>query len=553
MLLLLGAALAAGALRWNLAHTGLWSDEAWTVKHTMTGYAEPARDGSGRLEVRRPSWADTLWLYYQPTNQVLYSVLGRLSLGAWQRASGHEPPAFDELIVRLPAFLGAMAAVVALGLLLAEWGLPRAGAAAAWLLAIHPWYIRFGADGRSYSLVVLFAVLAALLLVRALRRGAWSAWWRYGAVIFLMVWGHLFSVYLAATLGLAGLAAIAGGPGARRTRRVRAARLAVVNLAAGMLVLQLMAPNLAQLGRWRGIFIGDVQSAHLTLPAVGHLWTLASVGVEAREPDVPERRPGAYASLADWSAARAWTWPVVLGLMPLLVAAGLLRLLARGGPERWAALGLAAGIPVALLVNWLNQDQWYSRFGAYALPATAGFAAVGLDGLLAALPWPGGRVRRLGPAAGLALGLAAFQLFVRPQTQQLLSRPHTPSQEVAALFARASGGDPEAAIRAVFGNVAGEIVVATYDPWIRVPTTVEDVAGLCAEARASGKPLLLAYGHPARNRRNHPELFRLLDDPQWFRELATFDAIEVEHLMRVLRYTGRPLPVHFQALTTRGD
>ena len=62
------------------------------------------------------------------------------------------------------------------------------------------------------------------------------------------------------------------------------------------------------------------------------------------------------------------------------------------------------------------------------------------------------------------------------------------------------------------------------------------------EEMIPGKPLFFAWGHPARNRRNHPELFRWLDDPALFEPVATYDAVEVEHLMRVVRYTGRPLP-----------
>lgn len=541
VVLLCLAALLAGGLRWNLAGTGLWSDEAWTVKHTMGGYLHPARDGSPRLDLDRPGWKQTLWLYYQPTNQVLYSVVGRTTLSTWRWATGRQRPDFDERVVRLPALLAAMGAVVALGLLLAEWGFPAAGAAAAFGLAIHPWFIRFGADARAYSAVVLFAILACLFLTRALRSGHWRHWLRYGVVLFLMLWGHLFSAYLVVTLALGGLAALITIPGYARSRWTYVGRLVVVNAAAVMLVFQLMAPNLTQLDRWRGIFIGDVQTAHLTLPALGHVWALAAVGMEAREPRVRERVEGRYPSLAQGPWPAKLGYGVVLFALPLLTGVGLLTLVSHAGPVRYVALGLATALPLALFFNWLNQDQWYSRFGVYALPGTVGFAALGLQVLLLALPWP----RRLGAwpvLAGLALGVLGFQAFVWPQTRLLQTRPHTPSRQVSELFQRELGPGPEGGIRAAFGNVAGEIVLGTYEPWLRVATDTAQVEALCREARSSGQPLLLAYGHPDRNRRNHPDLFKLLDDPELFEEVALFDAIEVEHLMRVLRYTGRPLP-----------
>ena len=135
---------------------------------------------------------------------------------------------------------------------------------------------------------------------------------------------------------------------------------------------------------------------------------------------------------------------------------------------------------------------------------------------------------------GLAAGLVAFQVFAWPQTRLDLSRPHTPSREVARLFEQGLGPGPGRGIRAVFGNVDGDIVVAVYDPWLRVPSDAAGVQALIDEARARNVPLVLAYGHPDRNRRNHPDAMRLFDDRSLFREVVTLDAIEVEHLMRVL-------------------
>ena len=546
VLCLAAAALLAFGMRWNLAHTGLWSDEAWSVRHVIAGIVKPDRKDPSQLKRRTVSLNSMLWRYEQPTNQVLYSVLARPTLAAWRAATGRPSPDFDEFVLRLPALLAASAAVVAIGLLLAAWGYREAGVAAAFLLAIHPWYVQWGASGRSYSLAVLLQITATLLVLRAVQSGAWRAWWAYGATVFCLLWAHLFSAYAVASLAAGAAVAVATGPGLRATRRVRIGRLVAVHAVAGALVFQLMAPNLSQLGQWQGIFFGQVESARLTPAAVGHLWSLASVGVVARAPEVPERADGAYPSLADWPArGRWWTYPVVLGLAPLAIALGGLALLARGGAVRWLALGLAGGVPLALFVNWLNEDQWYPRFGIYALPVTVGFAAVGLQAALARLPRP-----RLAVPCGLAIAVLLFQLFVWDETRILLTRPHQPSREVAESFDRHTDGQPLAAIRAVFshvdggitrGLVPGGITLPTYDPWVRVPVELAEVDALCREAAAAGKPLYFAYSHPARNRNRHPDVFRFVDDPAYFEPLEHFDAVEVEHLFRVLRWTGRPL------------
>jgi hypothetical protein len=72
-------------------------------------------------------------------------------------------------------------------------------------------------------------------------------------------------------------------------------------------------------------------------------------------------------------------------------------------------------------------------------------------------------------------------------------------------------------------------------------TDAGELAAACARAREEGRPLYVFYGHAALNRRRFPETMALLRDPGLFEPLARFDAIESEHVYRVLRYTGAPL------------
>jgi hypothetical protein len=66
----------------------------------------------------------------------------------WRLAgeTGAASEAFDEFALRAPAWLAAIASVVLVGLL-RDLGFPRAGPVAAFLLALHPWHVRYGADG----------------------------------------------------------------------------------------------------------------------------------------------------------------------------------------------------------------------------------------------------------------------------------------------------------------------------------------------------------------------------------------------------------------------
>lgn len=528
--LLIAAALLCGALRWPLAHSSLWPDEAWSVENTISGIRKTVRRDPTRLRTRVVTWEQTLFDYRRPTNHILYSLAARASNEGWRRSAGAEAPAFDEWALRLPAWLAAVAAVPLLGLLLRQWGFAPAGVAAAFLLALHPWHVAHGAEARGYSFVVLFATAACLALSRALASGAWRHWLGYAVCLWLLIWSHLFTVFFAAALALVAVAgALWGSPApARRTRTLRAL---VAHVIAGMLVLQTMAPALAQIPGWREHFVAR-SSTQLSLPALGHLWTLAATGFEASHQGAPpERVDGAYPSLTTLARERIWLLPVVLGLIPLLCSVGGIRVLARGGPARAVALGLVGSIPLALLATELQGGQWYPRFAIWSLLAVAAFAAIGLQTLLEQAPR---RLRRGAVAGGLAASVMAFALLVAPQLYLLVSRPQLPSRE-AIEFVRAEAG--ERALGAVLGLSGGNMHFVLYDPWLREFEDAAELEGLMDESRRNGRPLYVIYAYAFKNRDVRPSAFRLLDDPALFQEAAIFHAVFDERMVRVLRFT----------------
>jgi hypothetical protein len=543
--LLLLAGLA-GALRWPLAHTSLWHDEAWSVRHVIAGQVRVPKGAPETVATHVPGWRETLWYYEKPVNHPLYSVAARLSTEGWRARGGREAPAFDEFALRVPAWIAAMLSVVALGALLRDWGLPRAALAGAALLAIHPWHIRYGADGRGYAFLVLLALVALFALARALRSGAPRWWALYAASAFGLLWSHLFATYFVLALAAAALLAIWAGP--RGARGARAARAVAVHALAGMCFLQLFAPNLLQAAAWtegRDRLLGR-SSSPLSVDSLTHQWALVATGVDSSEPDVPERRPGAYPALRDFARERLLVgplvWPLVFGALPLLAALGLARLGRRGEVEGWLSLGLALAVPTALLVDTLQRGVWYPRFGIYGLPAFAAFASVGLDGLLVLATRARPRARRVAVPAGLALGLLGFQAFVAPETRVLLERPHAPSREALAALDAALGAERERALRAAFGMVTGKILLRTYDPRLDVAESGGELAALMRRAERERRPLYVIYGRPASNRKHQRAAMRWLGDRRYFREVALLDAIEVEQLLRVMKWTGEPLP-----------
>jgi hypothetical protein len=531
VLLLLACALA-GALRWRLAQGGVWWDEAWSVRHTLVGTLKPTQDDPSQLVFEPVPWTDTLWYYRKPTNHVLYSVAARASLAGWRRATGAEPQQWDEFALRLPAFAAAVLSVFALGVLVSELGFPRAAPAAAFLLAVHPWHLRFGADGRGYAFMVLAAILAALFLLRGLRDGRWRWWLGFGAAQLALLWVHALALYFPVALAAAGLLGILLGPGDRDRRRLHLARFVAANVLAAMAYLQLMAPNLVQ-----GLALGWEweQPQDLAGTLGRRTWLFLSTGLHHAMPWSPDY---AFPTLKVLWGGGVWVRAVVYGALPALALLGFVRTLARPGPERFVWLGLAAAVPLALLHRALQGFLLIERFTIYGLVAVVPFLVIGVETAASwALPR---RWQRVGVPAALAGFLVAFQGFVAPQTRVLLELPQMPSREVAAFLARAGEGIPGGVIRA--GVALGGNVPDVYDPWVRHVHSREEIAELCRRSLAEGRPLYVFYGYNQPNRQGKFRgAFQDLDDTRYFEEVAHFPGIESDYVYRIFRYTGRPL------------
>jgi mannosyltransferase len=258
-----------------------------------------------------------------------------LLMHGWITVFGDSVPA-----LRLPAalsFAGAAALIAVLGRRLFS---PRTGLIAGLLFAVLPSTSRYGQETRPYALATLFAVLATLLLVRALGQPGWVRWIGYAAALIGLGLAHLLAMSL--VLGHAAAVLLAW----RHTRDRRLARW-LVALVPAVLVL---AP-LARLGR-------DQQARQLdwvTPPALTDLPAL----------------PGNLLLSA-----------TVGGLLVGLAAVGLA--ITRGP---WGTvLSLCGLLPVALLyLGGLVTPLWVPRYLLFTVPFGCLLAAGPLARL--SLPW----------------------------------------------------------------------------------------------------------------------------------------------------------------------
>ncbi|WP_329111492.1 glycosyltransferase family 39 protein [Micromonospora sp. NBC_01699] len=249
--------------------------------------------------------------------------------------------------LRLPATLslaGAAALIAVLGRRLFGG---RIGLIAGLLFAVLPSTSRYAQEARPYALATLFAVLATLLLVRALDRPGWWRWTGYAAALVGLGLSHL----LATSLVLGHAVAVLLAWRQHHDRRLGRWLLALVP------PILVLAP-LARLGRdQQARQLGWVRSPTLTdLPDLpGELLQSGTVG----------------------------------GLLVGLAAIGLV---SRG--RRGVVLGACGLLPVALLyVGGLLTPLWVPRYLLFTVP----FAC-----LLAAGPLAPLRLRWALPVVALA-------------------------------------------------------------------------------------------------------------------------------------------------------
>ena len=456
---------------------------------------------------------------------MLYSVAARASVEIWRAAADAPRQAFSEAAFRLPAYLVGLGTIALVALLLAQWGFARAAPVAAWLLALHPWHFRYGVEGRGYSFLIGFAALGAWTLHRALERGRWRDWGLFAASQVAMLWAQPVGIFLTAGFGVCALAAIVRRDEPTRDRVTRAGRAVVANGIAGMLLLQLLAPNLAQSLTWTEV---REFGPRLGLGTLESLWTRLAIGM--RPIDWPPGAPaGAWPTLESLPAAASW---IVFGVVPLLAGVGLVRAL-RSPDARWPIAAFLVALVAALASAAWNQAFFYDRFLCYLLVPLVAAVALGADAAARALPWPE-RVEAAGARGLLAAIVVGFALLAWPQNATLHRHPMTGLRDATELLARASGDHPDAILRAGFG-LGGEIP-RVYDPRVQYVDDADGLAALVSRAERSGRALYVLSSYQSLNRRRRPDGFAWLDDRARFSHVAHFPGIEPRFSYDVYRF-----------------
>jgi hypothetical protein len=169
----LAAITLSGLVVRLLPTRGIWLDEATSITQAQMPLGK-LLDSLRTTDVHPPLHHLILW--------VLAHVVGT-----------------GELVMRAPSIIAGTALVPVLYALAREIYDERAGLLAAGLGAFAPFLVWYSQEARMYGLFMLFASLAMLGQLRAIRRNGRGDWALYGVSTALLLWTQYFSALFALT------------------------------------------------------------------------------------------------------------------------------------------------------------------------------------------------------------------------------------------------------------------------------------------------------------------------------------------------------------------
>jgi hypothetical protein len=453
--------------------------------------------------------------------------------------SDARPGEFSDLAARMPALLASIAAVVLLALLMKQWGYPGAGAVAAFLLALHPWHIRYGVDARGYALVVPLCIAGMFAVTRIFQTRGYNLlpWVAWGAIEFLWLWAYPNAAIDVAVLNLV-LAY-----GVQRYNDMpwqTLVRLAVTNLFAAMAFIQMFLPNFMQATRWAG---NETVSQPLTSALFQSTLSQLITGVELAWPPTVEAA-GLVSSLPGIGISSfhgaLWLLLAILLLLPIARR----RSVPKGSSGPWWLLGWVFFSTSQFMgIVSLTGSYFYPRFIIAVLPCLIAIICILVaDAICKPAPNPTlpvwlSHVRRW-VAMLLTFGLA-IQVFPfwKAQISLLTSRPYAPLRDVAEFVTMMEGNyfkeGSQEVVMVCYGH--GHETLPIYLPTVQSAVSKAELETYMAQARAGQRQLLVIQGHTGHNRGLIPDGFQLLDDPAMFREVKAFAGIDPEFYYRVYR------------------
>jgi hypothetical protein len=511
-------------------NSSLWGDEETMMKRNVVGEYLRSEGGLGeKLKFREAEWSDAFFRYQTPNNHVLASVMGKASHQMFFRKSD-DPQAnyFSEVVLRAPGLIASLLGIVATGWCLACLGFRRAGILAMFLLALHPWFVRYGSDFRGYPFMFLFMPLSLGFLIRGLRTGRWADFLIFGGCQFLMFYAYFGTIYVMIAMNLSAVLSILTGKGDWAARRVLLGRWFVACCGSGMAAIQFVGPLVPQIREYFSVPRRVEDSVTMD-------WTVDNLSNLAA--GIPWLPWAADNPLCEYSSGYGPVATLLLfGVLLLALILGIVRMIRS---SRQSAIFV-----IALLLPWIQfviqatggvgvLYQWYTLF---AFPGLVMLVAVGIG----YLPSFAGslRLRNIGDFVVGLVFLTGFALYTSPARGHLRSLSAEPLKESVALT-RSVVNLNHPGIEEVI-TVGYMMHSRGYDPYA-YSLKEDDVEGfqeLLQRARDEKKPLFVNLALRGLAAEQFPKITGIVEDSAVFVRVETLYGLDVP----CTRFVYRLLP-----------
>lgn len=516
--LLLVAVATAAWFRAPRLDQSLWNDEEYALRRYAWGQYEVQPDGT--LEFDPVEWPTTLFFNRHANNHVWHSIEARVSLAGWEAIARPATPDFSERAVRFLPFVSGLAAVALTGVLGWVIGRPWLGIAAAVVLALSPWHVRYAVESRGYSTMLAFVLLALVSMIRGVETGRWR-WWLTAAVsqaVHLLAFAG--SLYVAAASNGMLFLVLAHRWWRNGRRPAVFGRWLVSGGLALILALPLTLPLVPQIAGY--LDREDHQSSiEMDRAWFVDLWVhlIAGIPVRGRGDENP-----VWVDVAELSSRDPLVHPMVFGVLPVLAVAGAAGMFAGGWRSALVAAATLGAAGLSLAHNLAAGSKMYGWYLLYALPGLA----------FAILWWPTWAERRRGRAArvaAMAAGIAvvaATAWVTRIPRDRMMRFDRQPIAEVVETIRGTAHAHDRADDGGILTGTFGvsDRQVFSYDPRAAVVREPAELEALVAEARRSGKVLFVYFCGREATRDRHAETFAAVTGSGDFEKVGELAGLE---------------------------
>jgi len=518
-----GAMATCAILGFPRLGQSLWEDEEYSVRRCIVGGHRVKDDGT--VALKNFPWRNTLWNYSSTANHILQSILARLSHSAWRTIARPTGLQLSEAAVRLPSYLAGILVVGVVGLLMARFGLAWEGALAAWLIAIHPWHLRFATEARGYGLVALLIPVSCLLAVYALDRGHWKWWIALAMANFALLYTWPPTLLTVLTLHLCIAISLFTEKRFCPARNIFILRWLVSSTAGGIVFLQMFLPCVPGLLSYLKS-VRDFDGHMFWLRNVGTLFLTGSLWSRSGQATT------AYMEYLPIANAHPVLFQIAIAVAVGLFGLGIIRLWVVEPRARWVvAVLIIPGIltyAYAVLRHKMLME-WYVGFMLQGVAVMVAAGAFWVFSPLRRFPF----ARWAGPLLAIVL-VGALAALSNPARQFLLTWGAERYRE--SVLATRPSLDPNAPENFEIITAATTQPPYVYDPRVRRALTVEQYVSLMKEADERGVPLYVNNGFPTALKFDFPGVLAMLEDAAVFEPVAYFTGIDVMLDRSVFRY-----------------